>query len=164
MNSARAYDLSDPEPIVPDGSPPMSIERGELAVRLLRQLLGGIVYPSDKQLLFADLFAAAAETTTQEWRDRGGTSTSSETLQRALAFLFSLPVGVPLPDVLSDQNGDITVEWYTGPRNVLSVIVGSHPNLAYAALAGASTSRGTEPFVGRFPDAFAVLLRRIYPA
>lgn len=164
MNSARAYDLSNPEPIVRNASPSMSIERGELTVELLRHLLGGSVFPSDRGLLFADLFGAAAETTTEEWHARGGASTSSETLQRTLAFLFSLPVGFPLPDVMSEQNGDITVEWYAGPRSVLSVIIGQRPDLAYAALVGAATSRGTEPFSGRFPDVFAALLHRIYPA
>jgi hypothetical protein len=161
MSTALAYDLTNPEGPVHD-SPPVSIERGKLLAQMLEELLSRVM-SSERGRLLADLLCAAAETASDEWQAQGGAAARFETFGQALAFLMTLPLNLPRPEIMAEQNGDITFEWYAGPRRVLSAILGPRPALAYAALIDASTARGTEPFLGRFPQILSDLLTRIYP-
>ena len=60
-----------------------------------------------------------------------------------------------------DPDGEVSLEWYRGPRRVFSISIGSNDELTYAGIFGASKARGVEPFSFEIPHAVLDNLRRL---
>lgn len=84
-----------------------------------------------------------------------------ESLNRALAVMTSLPVHVPLPDVVIEADGEVGLDWDFGRRHVLSISVGEGPMLRFAALVNSEPVHGRVPFGGVLPKTISFFLSRL---
>jgi hypothetical protein len=76
-------------------------------------------------------------------------------------FLDLLPVGVPDPAVIVEDDGQIGLDWRVGD-NSLSLNLGKNGMIGYASLFGAESAYGRAPFSGtEIPPRIASLLRRL---
>lgn len=108
------------------------------------------------------LEAAYAEGSSDGWDGYGARAVSLGVKYRAEAFLDALPSGIPVPAIEPDPDGEISFEWYVGPRQVFSVSVGEGCEIAYAGLFGRNRTHGTEYFMDELPAAVMTNLRRLY--
>jgi hypothetical protein len=85
------------------------------------------------------------------WDGYDAQPVSEETLERVVAFLRALPESIPVPDLVPEPDGEVSVDWQRGPRRVFSVSIGPHGRLSYAGLLGANRWHGVELFFGAVP-------------
>ncbi|MCL4741158.1 MAG: hypothetical protein KJZ54_03055 [Phycisphaerales bacterium] len=111
--------------------------------------------------LFADLWRLTNECARPGWDGYEAEPISPGSIDHAARLLRALPLGTPRPSVGAEPDGQVTLEWYSSPRRVLSVSVSPDGNLHYAALLGAVQQYGTEPFFGDLPAAILDLIRRV---
>ena len=85
-----------------------------------------------------NLLKAKEEYSVDNWDGYGARAIDELSYQKAVRFALSLPSSIPTPEVHVDPDGEVTFEWYEGPRRVFSVSIGSNYELSYAGLFGAN--------------------------
>lgn len=95
------------------------------------------------------------------WDGRDAASVDQSTVAVAQQVLLSIPSGIPRPALGAEPDGQITMEWYSNPRRVLSVSVSSDGVLCFAATLGAATRFGREPFHGWMPRSILDLINEV---
>jgi len=90
------------------------------------------------------LAKSTEECSVENWDGYGAKAIDSSSYVNAIYFSQLLPVNIPIPEIYVDPDGEVTFEWYTGPRQVFSVTMGSNNELIYAGLFGANKTHGTE--------------------
>lgn len=108
-----------------------------------------------------ELRGVADECSSNGWDGYEAAPVEQETIRQANHFLDALPLGMAVPSVGVEPDGQITFEWYQSPRRILSVSVSPEGDLHYAALLGYRKSYGTEPFFGEIPSDVLNLVRRV---
>ena len=95
------------------------------------------------------------------WDGYGAMPVSEDSHQLALKFLIALPLGMPIPSVGAEPDGQITLEWYRSARRTLSISISPQNELHFAALIGVSKRYGTEPFYGEISKHLLDLIRDV---
>ena len=95
------------------------------------------------------------------WDGYNALAVTVDSYQFAERFLRSLPLGIQLPSVGAEPDGQITFEWCSGVRRCLSISFDPNGDLHYAALTGPGNRCGTEPFVDNVPDVILDLIRQV---
>jgi hypothetical protein len=98
-----------------------------------------------------DLAGLKQECAEPGWDGYGAEPISAETLEQVVAFLRALPEDVPVPDLVPEPDGEVSIEWHNGPRRVFSVSVGPHERVSYAGLLGVNRWHGVDLFLGTLP-------------
>lgn len=106
------------------------------------------------------LYRAYEEAQNDDWDGEGAHPVGLSTYRIALTLLRALPSALPLPDIYPDRDGDISMEWYAGPRQVFAVAVSGDATLHYAGLFGESVSKGKESLADELPDSILAGIRR----
>lgn len=106
-----------------------------------------------------DVFQESSE---ENWDGYGARIVDAITYVHAKNFLEALPTTLPGPQVSAEPDGEISFEWYIGPRWVFSISVGRENELTYAGLFGRSTAHGTEYFTDGLPKPIAENLDRLF--
>ena len=125
----------------------------------LKQLHETITFGVSKA--FEELRMAYHEFASENWDGYGALPVSKESYLLAEHFLKALPLGTKNPVVGAEPDGQLTLEWYQSPRQLLSLSISPDGTLHYAALFGSSKSYGSEPFTGKVPENIMALIRRI---
>jgi len=99
-----------------------------------------------------ELNSIAAQCQRPNWDAQGASPLTPESLDLARRFLMALPLGVFLPTLGAEPDGEVTAEWYRSPRYVLSISFGPKGDLHYASLLGLRKAYGSEPFFGMVPE------------
>lgn len=110
---------------------------------------------------FNDLYQIFEDCRRANWDGYGAVPVSPQTLQLAYELLEALPLGTPGPSLGAEPDGQVTFEWYQGPRRTLSVSISPEGELHYAALLGLKKAYGTEPFFGETPNDILELIYRV---
>ena len=76
-------------------------------------------------------------------------------------FLIALPLGMPLPSIGAEPDGQFTCEWSTGARRCLSISFDPSGDLHFAALTGPGRACGSVPFVDSIPQTILDLIRQV---
>lgn len=111
--------------------------------------------------IFEELRMAYNEFQVENWDGYGALPVSKDTYLLADHFIKALPLGTKSPVFGAEPDGDLTLEWYQSPRQLLSLSISSDGTLHYAALFGSSKSYGSEPFAGKVPENIMALIRRV---
>jgi len=98
------------------------------------------------------------------WDGYGALPVAAEAFMYAAAFLRTMPLGAPAPDVGIEPDGSLTLEWHKSAYRSLSVSVSPEGDLHYSALIGPNKAYGTEAFLGDIPQTILDLVRRINAA
>lgn len=97
------------------------------------------------------------------WDGYGAEPVTPATHAAAKRFIRSLPPGFPTPELAPDPDGCINFEWHRSPRKTLAVSVHPDYRVDFAALLGAATIHGSEPFFSeKLPLSVVDLVRRLY--
>ena len=75
------------------------------------------------------------------WDGYSAEPIAPETHDLAGEFLKALPLGIPVPHVSADPDGQITFEWYKNPRCTVSVSLSPDGDLHFASLVGSIETR-----------------------
>jgi len=79
-------------------------------------------------------------------------------ISEAARFLELLPVAVPDPEIIVEEDGEIGLDWREGDK-ALSLSLGRFGQIGYSALFGAESAYGRAPFTRRdIPSRIASLL------
>ena len=92
---------------------------------------------------------------------------SQLSVNRALWFLRSLPLNIPIPTVVVESETEIGLDWDAGTRRVLSVTVDESSRIGYAALIGNDSNYGRLEFVEgiqELPGTLRSFLSQIHPS
>jgi hypothetical protein len=117
--------------------------------------------PRQRTRVLAELSKAHAEAANANWDGHGALPSSPLALSAATRFVTALPPSIPDPDVSIDSDGDVSLEWYMGPRAVFSVAIDSTGKVHYAGLFGENKSHGAEKFADQIPEPVALNLARL---
>lgn len=98
------------------------------------------------------LASAYTEAREENWDGEGSAAADPGSYEYACSFLAMLPNSALVPEASIDPDGELSFEWYEGPRTVFSVSVGRDGTLTYAGLFGTSTRHGSEPFSDDLPE------------
>lgn len=119
------------------------------------------VFSSDTSVVlgerYSDLVEAVLEASVPNWDGYGALPTDNVTFQQAVRFLRALPTAIPDPEIGVDPSGQITFEWYRGPRRVFTVSLHADGDLSYAMLVGRERTYGSAYFVEEIPEQVAFL-------
>ena len=97
-----------------------------------------------------------------DWDGYDALAVGPQTYHNTRRFLETLTGAWPQPSVAADPDGEISLEWYRGPRMRFSVSIGPDATVSYAGMFGTSTVHGTETFIDEVPDGIIQHLRRLY--
>jgi hypothetical protein len=115
----------------------------------------------ERREIVEELSRVAKQCTSANWDGYGAAPITEETCSRARSFLDALPSELRDPAVGAEPDGQLTFEWYESPNRTLSVSVSPNGELHYAALLGAASAYGTEPFHTDAPRNILDLIRRV---
>lgn len=115
----------------------------------------------DEAVAFDELQAVWKECRHPGWDGHGAIPVTRATYRQALRLLKALPLGCPTPSFGAEADGELTLEWYNGPRQTLSVSVNGAGDVSYAALFGKQRAFGSEYFLGEFPERIFELIREV---
>lgn len=85
------------------------------------------------------------------WDGHDALPVQADTYLLARQVIQSLPARIPAPELSAEPDGQISLEWYRSPTQLLSVSIDPNGSLHYAAMMGGRTAYGTEPFYGDYP-------------
>jgi hypothetical protein len=111
--------------------------------------------------VFDELVEVAINGSLPGWDGFEAMPIQESTYRQAEGFLKALPMQVPPPSIGAEPDGHITMDWYSAPRQVLSVSVSPTGELNYAALLGPSKAYGTEHFVSTVPPRILNLISEL---
>lgn len=84
-------------------------------------------------------------------------------IENAISLVRYLPRRIPLPEVASEPDGSLSLDWMPSRTRILSISVGETDRLAYAYLNGSSRGRGVAQFDGvGFPAEIESLVKTIF--
>lgn len=115
----------------------------------------------DDQSMMHSLSEALEECSVDNWDGYGAKAISPDSYRNAQLFATTLPTTMPLPEVSVDPDGEISFEWYRGPRMVFSLSIGAHNEINYAGLFGRNKVNGKEQFYDEIPKAILDNLDRL---
>lgn len=108
-----------------------------------------------------ELYETFEECSEADWDGYDALSVTYDSYRLAEQFLMALPLGMRLPSVGAEPDGQLTLEWSRGVRRSLSISFDPSGDLHYAALIGPGGRSGTEPFVGVVPPVILDLIRQV---
>lgn len=108
-----------------------------------------------------DLVTIFQQCRVSDWDGYGAVPVSYETFKLAQSVIESLPLGMPMPSIGAEPDGQITLEWYKSPSRLVSVSVDQHVTLHFAALIDGGTQHGTSVFIREFPKSLRNLIWQV---
>ena len=110
----------------------------------------------------AELTDAFLDCYSPDWDGYKALAVKPQSYQNARRFLETLNGVLPQPSIGVDPDGEISLEWYRGPRLRFSLSIGPDSTIAYAGMFGINTVHGTETFIDELPASIVQNLRRLY--
>ena len=156
-------------PFVPiSSSRQMSIavsEEAESIVNLYndttRHLDANITVESRFNEAFRSLLNLAVECGDDDWDGYGAKPVNAASMYLAVLLLQRLPSWADQPELSCDPDGDVSIEWYHGPRKTFSISVGEDGTLHYSGLFGTGEAHGSECFADDLPPAIVDNIYRL---
>jgi hypothetical protein len=108
-----------------------------------------------------ELADAYLECSEANWDGYNALPVDPDSFALAKTFLMALPLGTRSPSVGAHPDGQLSLEWYSGPRRSLTISFDPAGELHYAALAGPSRACGTEAFEGEVPQIILELIELV---
>jgi hypothetical protein len=107
----------------------------------------------------ADVYLECRE---PNWDGFNALPVGPDSFQLAKTFLLALPFGTKTPSAGAHPDGQISLEWYNGPRRSLTISFDPAGDLHYAALTGPSRACGTAAFDGKVPQIILELIEKVF--
>lgn len=108
-----------------------------------------------------DLMNEFSQASRPDWDGYGALPAKPEALIYAIQFIQAISPSFPRPDISIDPDGEIALEWQSGPRRVFSVHIGRDGTMNYAGLDGFSVFHGIENLRENIPSPISEGIRRV---
>jgi len=95
------------------------------------------------------------------WDGYNARPVDQEKMLCAFRIIDSLPPGFPMPSIGADPDGQIALDWRTGPHRILSVSVDPEGVLHYAGIYGRNKHHGTIEYYFSAPDKLLQLVAEL---
>lgn len=95
------------------------------------------------------------------WDGEDGLPVHERAYGNARRFLSIMPRTWVKPDVSADPDGEVSVEWRTGPRKRFSLSIGPDDRVSYAWLNGSERGNGTDTFADKIPSGITSQVERL---
>ena len=105
---------------------------------------------------------AAREASRPNWDGQGGLPVTQGAVAQALAFLDVLPSTLSKPEVTVDPDGELSFEWYFGPRRALTASINASGRISFAALIGPRRFHGTDYLLDALPEPLTLALGQLH--
>lgn len=115
----------------------------------------------DESAAAEELHAVWSECRGHNWDGYGAEPVSRATYVNAFQLLKSLPFHFPPPSFGAEADGELTMEWYRGPRRTVSISINETGDINYAALLGPRRAFGSELFFDEMPERILELIREV---
>lgn len=104
------------------------------------------------------------ECSEEGWDGYDALPITQEAYIEAERLIKSLPTPsfIPMPEITPEPNGEITLEWSKGNRQIFVATVSGRNEITYAGLFGVNKTYGTEYFGDSLPSKLSENLRRLY--
>jgi hypothetical protein len=89
-----------------------------------------------RDLTLADLSRVYSECRVEGWDGYSAKPVSPDAYHAAVRFILALPAVVPMPEVVPEPDGEISLEWDFGQWRALSLSISESGRIAYAAMLG----------------------------
>lgn len=90
------------------------------------------------------------------------TQEERKSLEIARKLIESLPQEYRSPDITTDDDGDVWVEWYQSPGNLINVLVPHKGAIYWVALLDSEEQKGSCEFSGQAPAEVVEILHRLH--
>ena len=111
---------------------------------------------------YEELDSACEEASRENWDGYGAAAAQSPSYSHAATFLAALPLGVPLPEIGLDPDGEVSFTWQRSPRLIFSISFSPDGVISYAGLYGRNKTHGTETFISAVPNGIFDNIDRLY--
>ena len=102
------------------------------------------------------------ECSEEGWDGYDALPIAEDVCDEAKRLIKSLPINLPMPEIIPEATGEIGLEWSTGNRIVFVASVSGKNEIIYAGLFGMNKTHGTEYFGDSLPSVVVENLRRLY--
>lgn len=127
--------------LAPEAGPEMlGLERKNMLAHLREAFLRGLAY---------------------NWDGEGALPVEYSAYAYARRLIQLLPLGLPVPEIYPEPDGDVAIEWDLGRRRVFSISVGRDGTLNYAGLFGRRKLHGVEFLGDRIPRSIWIALTEL---
>lgn len=131
----------------------------EIEENILRDCSHSVIL--DKDTLLQEINEVFEECSVDNWDGYDAKAIDYDSFIEAIRFARSLPTTIPLPETAVDTDGEVSFEWYKGPRRVFTISIGSRNEIIYAGLFGFNKVNGTEYFYDEIPKTILDNLDRL---
>lgn len=114
-----------------------------------------ITHTRTDEAIVRALWRTFVQTQEAGWDGYDAIPVSASALAYAWQFLSDLPSDIDMPDLSADADGDVSLDWDYGPRNVFSVRIARDGTVYYSGLFGHATYHGSEVLGRGIPDSVA---------
>lgn len=134
--------------------------------KMLEDLLGRVLTHysrrAPRDLALAELARIYAECRNEGWDGYTAGPISTGAYHAAVRFVWSIPAAFPMPDVVPEPDGSISLEWESDRWNALTLSIGQDGRIAYAAMLGKEKrERGSEVFDDVIPQEILSILWKV---
>jgi hypothetical protein len=95
------------------------------------------------------------------WDGSGAHPLGADAVNAAYLFINAIPSNVPMPEIGADPDGEVSLDWYAGPRRQFSISLGARNVLSFAGLFGSDKVSGSERFQGTIPRNLLDYIERV---
>jgi hypothetical protein len=113
-----------------------------------------------RQALLTELERALHGAAVDDWDGYGGAAVTVEARKGVRRFIALLSSDIPDPEITPGSRGEVTLDWYEGPRMIFSVSIADAQRLHYAGLFGESKAYGTESLGADLPQSVRLGISR----
>lgn len=99
----------------------------------------------------------------QDWDGRGAVPLSRTACIEAIRFLQNVSIFYPIPEIVPNSDGDISLEWYRRPHYLFAVTFAGIGKIYFAGLFGkGNRQHGSEIFGDSVPASVFECMTRLY--
>ena len=143
-------------------STPGSGQDANYLERIVRQKDSTVPVADRNSEVINALLDAYSSCRNRGWDGYDAEPVSRNSLEAAYRLADRIPYHVSLPEIGAEPDGNLTMEWYTSPSQLLNLSISSNGKLHYAAIfADGSSHYGTENGLSGFPFILKVLIEKV---
>lgn len=125
------------------------------------QLWSSVYLGASREECLNQLLEVWSEANSAGWEGNGANRLDFQAANAAVTFINAVPSSVPMPEVAADPDGEISFDWFAGPRRQFSISLGARGILSYAGLFGSDKVSGSERFQGTIPRNLLDYIKRV---
>jgi hypothetical protein len=118
----------------------------EFRERIRQHLLDSISVRRSAEAALDELDQVRAEASSSGWDGYSANPINLASYRKARTFLEAIPTTSPFPEVSVAGDGDVTLDWFFGPRQAVTLSIAGDGRITFAWVNGHCSYRGTDWF------------------